>query len=116
VLLTVTKHDLEKLLQLADRITDVLFAGANAVTLVEPAKALFADSQLASIINRVIKLETRLSRSTFRKISGRTVRSRKTKLIVAGTSTLLIIKSPSICNLVAGNWLKNRGKLEADGG
>jgi len=52
----------------------MLLAEINAVILVESAKALSADS---SIINKVIKLETRLSCNASRKIiNGRAVRDR----------------------------------------
>ena len=53
-----TKHELEELSQLADRITDVLFTGVNAVAAVTPTKANSAHSQMSAFLDRMEKLET----------------------------------------------------------
>jgi len=83
----------------------MLPAEINAVTLVEPAKAFSADSQLASIINRMVKLETRLSRSASRMSQDHQEEPFEIavgELIVADTIDALTIKL-SVHNLAAGN-------------
>ena len=46
----ITASKLEELSQLADRITDVLSTGVNAVTTVAPTKANSVDPQLSALI------------------------------------------------------------------
>ncbi|KMQ85926.1 hypothetical protein RF55_15255 [Lasius niger] len=75
-ILTATKHDLEELSQLADRISDVLPSEVNAIT-TEPTKTPTADSQLSLLTDRIAQLETRLARSTSRE-RQRKNRSRST--------------------------------------
>ena len=84
--LTITKHELEELAQLADRITDVLPIGVNAVAAVILIKANSADSQMSVLLNRMEKLETRL----FRGHRPRGILLQKSLKITIGEQVLLI--------------------------
>ncbi|KYN06793.1 hypothetical protein ALC62_02253 [Cyphomyrmex costatus] len=71
--LTATKYDLE---ELADRIMDVLPIGNNTVATLTPTQATSMDSQMSTLLDRVEKLETHLSRSESHVSSDRHCRSR----------------------------------------
>ncbi|XP_011051610.1 PREDICTED: uncharacterized protein LOC105144423 [Acromyrmex echinatior] len=65
-ILASSKHELEELSQLADRITDVLSTGVNAVATVAPTKTSSVDPQISALIDRVDKLVVHLSRDRSR--------------------------------------------------
>lgn len=75
-ILASSKHELEELAQLADRITDVLSPSAMAVATVAPTNSNTKDAQISALTEQVTKLVAHLSRDRSRPSHNSRRRSR----------------------------------------
>ena len=121
-ILASSKHELEELSQLADRITDVLSTGVNAVATVAPTKANSVDPQLSAIIDRVDwKLVYRATDYRPREIlvaeavQGHDLRTSRADIIDVSAVTPSSVRNPAAGSRKHQRNRKTRSRTISDG-